>query len=149
MSCLTQAVRVTPVRASANNARSTTTRLCALDRRHALALLPLALVAAGQAQAEELGFEPAKKPAVLEYTTLEESYKEKDETAAGDVGRFAAFMGMFALVTAYLASSPTEIARRIENAKRADEAELMSSPLYAKYKKEWAEAVKLARDKSV
>ena len=50
------------------------------------ALVPLLGGAAAHAADD---FVPAKKPAQLAYTTLEESYKEKDETLAGDVGRFA------------------------------------------------------------
>jgi len=66
-------------------------RATGLDRRTALSWLSLSLplAVAGASFAEDSTFEPAKKPEKLEYTTLEASYKEKDETAAGDVGRFA------------------------------------------------------------
>ena len=60
-----------------------------LHRRTALSWLSLSTFAAGgAARAQEDSFEPAKKLST-EYTTLEKSYKEKDETTAGDVGRFA------------------------------------------------------------
>ena len=100
-------------------------------------------------RAEDAAFVPATKPPVLEYTTLEKSYKEKDETVAGDVGRFAAFTGIFALIVAYLANSPTEIARRIALAKKQDEERMAADPLYQKWVTEWAAALKLSKDKSV
>jgi hypothetical protein len=75
--------------------------------------------------------------------------QENDETALGDVGRFAAFLGAFALVTAYLTNSPTEILRRIEMQKRADAALLEQDPVYLQYKARWAEAIKISQDKSV
>ena len=58
-------------------------------RRTLLSLLPLVPLLGGAAAHAADDFVPAKKPAQLAYTTLEESYKEKDETLAGDVGRFA------------------------------------------------------------
>ena len=58
-------------------------------------------------------------------------------------------MGAFALVTAYLTNSPTEIARRIEMAKKADEARLSADPLYVQYKALWAEASKEAANRRV
>ena len=69
-------------------------RASGLDRRTALSWLSLSTLSsvAGDAFAED-SFEPAKKPEKLEYTTLEKSYKEKDETPAGDVGRFAGERG--------------------------------------------------------
>ena len=60
-----------------------------LDRRAVLSWLPLATLLSTTREARAADFEAAKKPDQLEYTTLEASYKEKDETVAGDVGRFA------------------------------------------------------------
>ena len=54
-----------------------------------------------------------------------------------------------ALVTAYLANSPTEIARRIALQRKLDEEALMSNPLFIQYKAEWAAAIKRAADKNV
>lgn len=147
------------------------TALPALPRRAALSLLPLSLLAAGKATAEE-DFQPAKVPAELKYTTIEKSYMEKDETTLDDVGRVAvrdtrgtewicsltsgcsrsatqAFLGAFALVVAYLSNSPVEITRKIANARKADEERMMSDPLYLQYKAEWEAAIKRAADKAV
>jgi hypothetical protein len=84
-------------RAAPQPAQRLSVRACAskpalassLHRRTALSWLSLSTFAAGgAARAQEDSFEPAKKLST-EYTTLEKSYKEKDETTAGDVGRFA------------------------------------------------------------
>ena len=83
-------------RAATQRAQRLSVRACAstpalassLHRRTALSLAWLSLSAGGKAARAEEAFEPAKKLST-DYTTLEKSYKEKDETAAGDVGRFA------------------------------------------------------------
>ena len=52
-------------------------------------------------------------------------------------------------MTAYFANSPTEIARRIDAAKKADEARLSADPLYVQYKALWADAIKEAANRRV